>query len=322
MKKFTALISASMVIALSGCKEDLWVLKFAEPVRNDREWTRLPYSTLDILDIYKDEIHTLIRERNLDPENFELIHLEGKEGAILVQADTNAAPRKVIDLLERDLHEIVNAHHKPMLSASLDIYPPNAGEDKSSFLDRSISTSYKLHLKFKEEEVFFRTNLANHLFGAIIDPDGPREEVVLCTAKAQLHEPLAFGSMNFEHKNGKMIGLVSLESGAYRSNNVPAQLTFSDQRVQSLLEKGALAVTANYRADTLENNSSESKELTDIYLHFAAIKKKTRTNNLLPWELDELKKQCRNEAKRVGRPFSLYLGDGLDRLLEINSLRK
>lgn len=321
MKKLAALILASAMISLSGCKEDLWILKFSEPVRNDREWARLPYSTLDILDTYKNEIHAIIRGRNLDPEHFELIHLEGKEGTILVQADTDAVPQKAIDLLERDLHEIVEARQKPMLSASLDISPQSPGKEQRLLFDREPHPSYKLNLDFKGEDIFFKTNLADHLFGAIIDPDAPRDEVVLCTAQAQLHEPLDFVNIKFEYANGKADGLIDIDSEMHQSNNIPAKLTFSDKQVQSLFEKGALMVTANYRLAPLENSSSTSKGLTDVYLHFAEFKKKTRTNNLHPWELEELKKQCRNEAKRVGRPFSFYLGDGLDRLIEINSLR-
>ncbi|MDD1015501.1 hypothetical protein [Pseudomonas rubra] len=130
---------------------------------------------------------------------------------------------------------------------------------------------------------------------------------MICEANARLHGALPFEVTEFDVSGSDLRGEMKLRMASGEQIQAPAQLTFDDQQLLERLEMGGMRVRIQ-RPETVDRLVFEFGSMGTVryqpYAYFI------RSD---PEAFDA----CRAVAYQSGRPFSFYLGEGVDRLLKV-----
>ncbi|CAK9887393.1 hypothetical protein PS652_00185 [Pseudomonas fluorescens] len=130
---------------------------------------------------------------------------------------------------------------------------------------------------------------------------------MICEANARLHATLPFEVTDFDVSGSDLRGEMKLRMASGEQIQAPAQLLFDDQQLLERLEMGGMRVRIQ-RPDAVDRLVFEFGSIGTVryqpYMYFI------RSD---PEAFDA----CRGVAYQSGRPFSFYLGEGVDRLLKV-----
>ncbi len=130
---------------------------------------------------------------------------------------------------------------------------------------------------------------------------------MICEASARLNGALPFEVTEFDVSGADLRGEMKLRMPSGAELRAPAQLSFDEQRLLERLEMGDMRVRIQ-RPETIDRLVFEFGKIGTVrdqpYLFFI------RSD-------PEAFAACRAIAYQSGRPFSFYLGEGLDRLLKV-----
>ncbi|SPO64921.1 MULTISPECIES: hypothetical protein [Pseudomonas] len=130
---------------------------------------------------------------------------------------------------------------------------------------------------------------------------------MICEANARLQAALPFEVTEFDVSGSDLRGEMKLRMASGEQVQAPAQLFFDDQQLLERLEMGGMRVRID-RPDTVDRLVFEFGSIGTVryqpYMYFIR-------ND--PEAFDA----CRAVAYQSGRPFSFYLGEGVDRLLKV-----
>lgn len=300
MRKFVA-VTSLLAAGLVGCSQPVEFsrLTFDQSVREDRgqEWRESDKVLLD----YRCPLIRLLMDHDIDPKKVSMrVDPEDDHSVIL------SAAEKVIDQpgmagFTHDLKAIAEA--RLPLTLTFDLALPDDHE----------SRTYTVNVKLGRVELSHAYGLG-HAFSDALTRSRPVTEAH-CAVAAEISPTIPIKYFDFRSDEaGKSHQLVvSLDD--YKGE-VDADLTFSHQGLQALIESGEIAVSMP--VDSSARSDMFQGRLGQIDLKLGPLGKVEHSSGRVDRvRHSSLRLKCREMALSHGRPFTFFMDDSLDRLVSV-----
>lgn len=282
-----------MALSITGCKTEIWRLDFEVPVRLDTS-VELSESTRQIKDIYLDAIRSVLLKNNLDPDDFRFRHHQTVEGTIFVSGSRGSIPEEAFAGVVRDFQDVLTARKNAQFLGALEFT-----EDVSEL---SRQQRYEFNYRFAMVGSYMYGHPVNaalqQFFGTSF------EHETFCIATAEIARTFPVPSVHFPH--GNLSGQATTREGG-RYLSFPVRLEFAEPALVALLHN---------ESSWTQIGEPQSKGITYMRLEFPVLNPESflEVNHNNPHAL------CERQFGALGRPFSLFYGEGLDRLAGFRTL--
>lgn len=304
-------LACALALLLAGCDKDFLVLHFQAPVGDLYYSQDVHYgyrdAILGVLAAHAIPTDSLVME--VDEYNDKVLHLR--------LADDSLSPQQ-LDEIREVFEAIIPARNAVTMKLDLRFDADQAqgltlqrrgtGEAPRHF-DTAVLTPQNLHIVLGADR-----GTPPHMNSALNVLPGEGEEM-LCTLQADFTPTLTFNLVAAapgQPGTGSQ-GLLHVMNRNLQAAQVPVHLYFEDAALRRQVDNGSLRVALSSR------NWIDFTNPDNSHLHFLIGAPMT---SALPADrpharMQEMHAECRRRMAALGRPFSFFFGEGVDRLVYV-----
>lgn len=315
---FTKYFLLALTLLLGGCKEDFMTLHFPDSVRSDPA-SGPQYTDLLVHEQYKKLIFDAISARGIDPDAVVLERVKDDDKAILLRLTDGTFSDEQRNTLRSVFDEVITARKASSLELRLEL-----AEEKGDAPDREQARALDFILDIQPEIELTSEFVAK--LGDYFEPIASTVKYGIADeVKCQLSANLAPGSTlritAYETASkGSENALMTLLTATERPAAVNAYWRFKDPTLMHAIQSGQVNVLPS--TSTTTRDTRKTWVIVDqIALEFGSIGEQTiHPGQFGRMDQNGMKKLCAKKGEALGRPFSFYLGDSLDRLNRVEYL--
>lgn len=295
----------ALALLLAGCEKDFLVLHFQAPVGD-------LYYGQDVHHSFRDSIHGVLQARNLPTDSLLMEMDEYNDKVVHLRlADDSLSPRQ-LDEIREVFESILPARNAVTFQLrmtfdtdrlqGLDINRRATGEPPRHF-DKAVLTPQELTIVLGRDystPPFINTFLR-------VQPGSGDE--MLCTLETYIAPALPFNLLGFTPGNAGTDehGQLRVLSRDFQAAQAPVHLDFNDAALRRQVEDGSLRVMLGAKDWT----DFKSPDKDRLYFVLGAPLESTGSPRA---DAAQMHSECHRRLRALGRPFSFFLGAGVDRL--------
>lgn len=311
-------ILLAFVLVLTGCKEDFATLHFPESVKSDSA-SGPQYTDTLVHEKYKKLIADAVSAKGIDPDAIVLERVKDQDQLILLRLTDNSLSDVQRSTLRSLFNEVIQSRESSSLRLSLD-FEEEKGASPDREQARTIDLAIDVHPKIE-----FTSRLAgiwgdgfNHMASAF--KYGIADEVK-CQLLADLLPNPALRITTYEPSSKSSENAsVTLLTDTGRPAKVNIQWRFQDPALTKAVHSGRVNILPSTSITNREKRTTWL-EVDQVALEFASIGEQTiQPGQIGRTDHSTMEMLCSKKGEALGRPFSFYLGDSLDRLSRIEYL--
>ncbi|CAK9891537.1 MULTISPECIES: hypothetical protein [Pseudomonas] len=299
MRKLLVLLP---LMLLGGCSEDFATLHFQQSVSSF-------YGGLATR--YGDDLYQAILALKIDPEDIE-VELDSNDSRVILISVSRSLEASKRQALRELLDEIPRARAASSweVDVTLETDAPDAKYDQWRESVERIKGPVTLQLKLDDRiEVLSSATAQERKLAA--ETDSQVSSIITCHALAEVSDgPFKFKSIVQLDDGPPERAQVIIEYAYLQFAQLPARFDFKDPVLKERIHNGQV------KAWQAENTPQRSPwRPFEMAFEIGSLGKQSL--NLTPGKdlrVGLLQSDCRELANRAGRPFSLFMGQGLDRL--------
>ncbi|WP_327439533.1 hypothetical protein [Pseudomonas donghuensis] len=299
MRKLLVLLP---LMLLGGCSEDFATLHFQQSVRSF-------YG--DLATRYGDDLYQAILALKIDPEDIE-VELDSNDSRVILISVSRSLEASKRQALRQLLDEIPRARAATSweVDVTLEPHAPDAKYDQWREAVDSIQGPVTLQLKLGDRiEVLSSATVQERALAA--ETSSQVSSLITCHALAEVSGgPFKFRSIVQLDDGPPERAQVIIEYAPMQFAQLPARFDFKDPVLRERIHNGQVKA---WQAERTPQRSPWRP--FEMAFEIGSLGKQSL--NLIPGKdlrVGLLQSDCRDLANRAGRPFSLFIGEGLDRL--------
>ncbi|MBV6286365.1 hypothetical protein [Pseudomonas aegrilactucae] len=295
----------ALALLLAGCEKEFLVLHFQAPVGD-------LYASQDVHYSFRDSIREVLHARNIptdslvmemDAHNDKVVHLR--------LADDSLSPRQ-LDEIREVFESILPARNAVTLKLrmsfdterlqGLDINRRATGQPPRDF-DKAVLSPLDLSIVLGRD---YSTPPFRNTFLHVQPGSG---DDMLCTLETVIAPALPFNLIGFTPATAGTAehGLLRVVSRNFQAAQVPVHLSFIDAALRRQIDDASLRVTLGAKDWT----DFKSPDKDRLYFVLGAPLESTGSPRA---DAARMYSECHRRLRALGRPFSFFLGAGVDRL--------
>lgn len=268
---------------------------------------------------YKKLIADAVSAKGIDPDAIVLERVKDQDQLILLRLTDNSLSDDQRSTLRSLFDEVIQSRERSSLRLSLD-FEEEKGASPDREQARTIDLAIDVHPKIE-----FTSRLAgiwgdgfNHMASAF--KYGIADEVK-CQLLADLLPNPALRITTYEPSSKSSENAsVTLLTDTGRPAKVNIQWRFQDQALTKAVHSGRVNILPSTSITNREKRTTWL-EVDQVALEFASIGEQTiHPGQIGRTDHSTMEMLCSKKGEALGRPFSFYLGDSLDRLSRIEYL--
>lgn len=311
-RTITALVAA--VFFLSGCKEELWSLKFDENIVANR--FILSSDEDNIQSEYLTAIRKVFADNKVDPSKFSLSIDKNDRSIIHVAAELN---KQEIRSIEDSFRQTIQARQL-MLEANI-----KAATEETASLSEQAEIVFDINFRISKDVELTYTVTSLDILEAGLSGTDPNTRTIgiSCNVVALVDPPEGIASLIFNGTDSE----ISLSTGTnhFSTNTYEATLAFSDPTIHSLYTNGKMSLSANTASNDIQARAGRSYGKTKkLLLDIGKLQEEApiEDGSLEYFHKAKLDDECEAMAAALGRPFTFTFGKSLDRLTKVEVYKK
>lgn len=299
------LLGCALALLLAGCDKDFLVLHFDAPVGD-------LYHSPEVHSSFRDAIRGALQAHNLPTDSLVMEMDEYNDKVVHLRlADDSLSPRQ-LDEVREVFESILPARNAVTLKLrmrfdteqlqGLDINRRATGEPPRYF-DKAVLAPQDLTLVLGPD---YSSPPFLNTFLRVRPGNGDQ---MLCTLETGIAPALPFNLIGFTPGEGDTHdhGQVRVLSRGFQAAQVPVHLDFHDGALRRQIDEGSLRVTLAAK-DWTDFTSPDKDRL---YFVLGAPLESTGSPR---HDAANMQSECHRRLRALGRPFSFFLGAGVDRL--------
>lgn len=308
----------TLALLLSGCREDFATLHFPVSVRSDP--TSGPqYTDTLVHEKYTKLIYDAISARGIEPDAVVLERVKDQDTLILLRLADGSLSDDQRNTLRVVFDEVIQARNGSSLKLSLDLAEENGDapdREHARTVDFTLDVQPEIELISKLAGIWgngFQRMASAFKYGI--------GDEVKCQLSANLLPDPALRITAYEaNAKTRENAIVTLLTSTERPAKVSAQWRFQDPALMDAIRSGQVNVSPSTSITTHDNRRTWMV-VDQVALEFGSIGQQTiHPGQLGSTNPDAMEELCARKGETLGRPFSFYLGDSLDRLSRIEYL--
>lgn len=308
----------TLTLLLSGCKEDFATLHFPDTVRSDPA-SGPQYTDTLAHEKYKKLIFDAVSARGIDPDAVVLERVKDQDKLILLRLADSSLSDDQRNTLRAVFDEVIQTRKASSRKPSLDL-----AEEKGDASEREQARTVDFILDI-QPEIELTSKLAG-IWGdgfqkmASAFKYGIGDEVKCQLSANLLPNPalrIAAYEPNLKTRENAFVTLLTITE---RPAKVSAHWRFQDPALMNAIHSGLVNVSPSTSITTRDNRRTWMV-VDQIALEFGSIGQQTiHPGQLGRTDQSGMEALCAKKGEVLGRPFSFYLGDSLDRLSHVEYL--
>lgn len=259
---------------------------------------------------YRTPITELLNEHGIDPAEVTMqIDSESDRSVVLSIREGSANQKKLTDFHDSLKHIVLARENLPLtLSLNLDLPTPDSAEDAEEVRD------YEVEVNFDGVELIHSYGFGNAFVDAL-EGRKPQTEVE-CAIVARLNPsvPIEYFDLRTDDPGKGHQFVVSLDP---YPDEMHADLIFNDHGLQNKVENKDVLVSMP--VDSRAKSDMFMGRLDQINLRLGSLGKVEHKNGRVAMDTHaNLRTRCNKLAISMGRPFTFFMGNTLDRLVSVN----
>lgn len=308
----------ALALLITGCKEDFATLHFPESVKSDPA-SGPQYTDTLVHEKYKKLIADAVSAKGIDPDAIVLERVKDQEKLILLRLTDSSLSDDQRTTLRSLFDEVTQSREKSSLRLSLDLE-----EEKGASPDREQARTIDLAIDV-HPKIEFTSRLAgiwgdgfDHMASAF--KYGIADEVK-CQLSADLVPNPALRITTYQPSSKSSENAsATLLTDTGRPAKVNIQWHFQDPALTKAIHSGRVVILPSTSTSNRKNRTTWL-EVDQIALEFGSIGEQTiHPGQFGIMDQKTMEVLCAKKGEALGRPFSFYLGDSLDRLNRIEYL--
>lgn len=301
----------ALALLLAGCDKDFLVLHFQAPVGD-------LYYSRDVHYSYRESIFALLAAHHIPTDSLVMEMDEYNDKVVHLRLTDDSLSPQQLDEIREVFEAIIPARNAVTLNMKLRFDADQAqgltGQRQGTgapprHFDTTVLTPQNLHIALGQG---IGTPPHSNPYLKVLPQ---ADDQMLCTLEAGMTPTLPFYMLATgpgELGSGRQ-GLLHVRNRDFQAAQVPVHLQFEDAALRRLVDNGTLQVAFSTR------NWLDYLNPDNIHLHFvigpplisAPMAEMTHAR------ARELHAECNQRMDALGRPFSFFFGEGVDRLVYV-----
>ena len=309
MRKRYIIVAVIVGALLLRLDDDFATLRFGDSVRPDSGHGEMKL-------IYREQMEQLILAAGINPDKVTM-RVQGRDDTLVL---STRMIRGIDDsqkaAIQRALKTRLDGRARD-IQARFTLLPDQMPGQREAFVQavKAIPQTYEADLVFDKVLLGIRYDAPQP--GSTSTPLQPkRSGEVSCNLGFRVEPFLPFANMKSEFRQEGQAPYVTLgksDLSPYRYFPVPVELNFTQAEMQAYWQQGQLLPSTELSGGPNNLNNRKGVELMELQL--GSLGKITHTGKQVSYyQHQSLKKRCLNQAAELGRPFTFFVGDSLDRL--------
>ncbi|HCW90363.1 MAG TPA: hypothetical protein DHU56_09980 [Marinobacter sp.] len=265
---------------------------------------------------YRNRITELLREHGIDPAKVTMQIDPENERSVVLSIREGSADEKQLAGFRDSLERIALARENLPLMLSFNLHLPPPGNDTSGSEALEDVPGFEVEVNFDGVQLVHSYGVGEAFVDAL-ERRQPQTEVS-CVVETRLNPPVPIEYFKLRTSNlGKghqfVVGLDPYPG------EMNADLVFNDHSLQNMVE--SLDVLVSMPVDSGAKSDMFMGRLDQIDLRIGSVGKVEHKNGRVAMDTHAiLRERCRKLAIDMGRPFTFFMGDTLDRLVSVSSI--
>lgn len=310
----------ALIMVLAGCeKHDVVHLTFNESVQYDEGTESTEDSSPRVKQGYEQAVAVVLEDQGISAGKVEVRGDPSDSNSLILSASSRVGESDEFKSFRQLLDDIVTARQALPVIMTLHPLLEEVDSDISGLERRISNVPEEIEVKLIPNEMTLTQSFSvGDMLGAATNGSETMSGGVFCNVSAFVDPRLSFGSLYPMESEDGVFGRYEL---IWNNVSVPAVLSFDSLALQNMNEGGELLVSPT--ADSRESvRSRMSNRLSKIDLQIGDVGSAQTdfSGGADPITVMRLQSRCEDRLIEIGQPFTFYLGESIDRLVEFSPI--
>lgn len=308
----------AFLLVLAGCEgQDVTMLTFDESLRDTHRSTK--DGSPEVKQGYRNAIEALLKDQGIDPKKVSIRVSPDDDNTVILNTRPRVAESDDFESFHNALSSIVESRSALPLTLTFNFDKENLGSEGPEIQERLADLPDEVEAVLVPDGV-----ILSHTYGigtvlaAALSGSDRASSTAYCNITASVEPSLPFIFIKYlvddDGENGRY-------AVGWNSVDVDVTLTFNDETLQDLLDKGEMIVAPTLNSRDWSNALTRGRlGKVDLQLGSLGVLQHDYAGRADYLSHSSMRSRCRTRAIELGSPFSFYMGNTMDRLASFTPL--